>query len=77
MMHKNLIDTVGILGAGATFGASTTATATTNALGVATAPLLKANSRPGTFTVSAAVDGALDQAVFDLANEDELPSSPH
>jgi len=44
-------------GAGATFGGSNTATATTNENGVGTAPQLTANAKKGTFTVLASVAG--------------------
>jgi len=44
-------------GAGATFGGSTSATATSNANGVATAPQLTANAKKGTFEVIASIAG--------------------
>jgi len=44
-------------GAGATFGGTATATATTNANGVATAPQLTANTKKGTFEVFASIAG--------------------
>jgi hypothetical protein len=53
-------------GPGALFGDSLTATATTDASGVATAPLARANLTPGPYTVTAA-SGTLS-AVFSLTN---------
>jgi GH25 family lysozyme M1 (1,4-beta-N-acetylmuramidase) len=53
-------------GAGATFANKTSATAATNASGLATAPPLKANSTTGSFTVVASVAGLNTQLTFDL-----------
>ncbi len=53
-------------GAGAAFSGSTTATATTKANGVATAPLLTANAKKGSFTVIASIAGVAQTAMFAL-----------
>jgi Bacterial Ig-like domain (group 1) len=55
-------------GAGATFGGSATATAVTNASGVATAPTLTANSLAGAYAVTATVPGVGGTANFSLTN---------
>jgi len=55
-------------GAAATFSGQATATATTNASGIATAPALTANSQSGTFTVTGAVAGVATPATFSLTN---------
>jgi Bacterial Ig-like domain (group 3)/FG-GAP-like repeat len=47
---------------------TTTATATTNSLGVATAPVLTANTSVGGYTVSATVSGVSSVASFSLTN---------
>jgi hypothetical protein len=54
--------------ASATFGGASTATAVTNASGVATAPALTANGQPGTYTVTATAPGAGSTAGFSLTN---------
>ena len=59
-------------GAGATFGGLATATAITNASGVATAPALTANGLAGSYTVTASVPGVSATAGFSLTNT--LPS---
>jgi len=51
-------------GASGTFGGSSTATATTNATGVATAPQLIANAKKGTFTVVASIAGLTPTSLF-------------
>jgi len=53
-------------GAGAAFSGSTTATATTNADGVVTAPQLTANAKKGTFTVIASIAGLTQTSMFTL-----------
>jgi hypothetical protein len=53
-------------GASATFGGS--ATVTTNASGVATAPALTANSQAGTYSVTASAAGVTTPANFSLTN---------
>jgi len=53
-------------GASGTFGGSSTATATTNAVGVATAPQLTANAKKGTFTVVASIAGLTQASPFTL-----------
>jgi hypothetical protein len=56
-------------GAGALFGKSVSVTVTSNAQGLATAPrTLLANGHKGSFTVSAAMVGALAPVVFTLNN---------
>jgi len=61
-------------GAGATFSGSATATAITNASGVATAPLLTANGLAGSYTVTASAPGA-GTANFSLTNLAGAPAS--
>jgi len=58
----------GASGAGGGFGSSATATAVTNASGVATAPTLTANTKPGSFTVVASSKGVTATATFNLTN---------
>ena len=53
-------------GASATFGGS--ASVTTNASGVATAPALTANGQAGSYTVTASVTGVASSASFSLTN---------
>jgi hypothetical protein len=55
-------------GASAAFGGSATATATTNASGIATAPALTANGQAGSYTVLATTAGAGVPASFNLTN---------
>jgi hypothetical protein len=55
-------------GASGTFNGNLTATATTTATGKATAPLIKANAKPGSFSVTATVSGVVTSATFDLTN---------
>ena len=55
-------------GASGTFSTGTTATAMTNASGVATAPTLTANSQTGGYSVTASVTGAATAASFSLTN---------
>ena len=57
-------------GASGTFGG--TATVNTDSQGIATSPVLTANSQAGAFTVSAATAGAAAAASFSLTN---LPGS--
>jgi len=52
---------------GGAFGTATTATALTNAQGLATAPALKANTHAGSFTVTATAAG-FTKATFHLTN---------
>jgi Bacterial Ig-like domain (group 1) len=58
----------GVTGAGAAFVGAGQATATTDANGVATSPLLLANGTAGRFTVAASVDGVTAVATYALAN---------
>ncbi len=60
-------------GASATFGGS--ATVTTNASGVATAPGLTANGQAGSYTITAAVSGVSSPASFSLTNLAGTPAS--
>ncbi len=62
-------------GASATFGGLATATAVTNALGVATSPGLIANGQAGLYTVSASTSTAGTPASFSLANLAGPPAS--
>lgn len=56
-------------GAGATFAdGTTTATATTDAAGIATSPVLAANATAGAYTVTASADFANTDATFHLTN---------
>ena len=55
-------------GAGATFSSGQTATAQTDANGIATAPTLSANAVSGSFTVSAMVQGAAGPVPFALTS---------
>lgn len=55
-------------GASGAFGGFTTATATTNAAGIAIAPTLIANGTTGAFTVNASVAGVAAPASFALGN---------
>jgi lysozyme len=54
-------------GTGATFAGRSSATATTNKSGLATAPILRASSTPGSFTVVATVAGLSTRLTFDLS----------
>src|ERR1035441_6723558 len=57
-------------GAGGPFaGGVSTATATTNAQGVATAPVFTANSTAGSYAVTASVAGVTTSASFALTNQ--------
>lgn len=56
-------------------GGASTATATTDASGVATAPTLTANDTSGSWTVSAAAVGAAGSASFSLTNNAPYPVS--
>ena len=56
-------------GASGTFAGSPTATATTNASGIATAPALTANATAGSYAVTAAVPGVVTPASFNLTND--------
>lgn len=62
-------------GSGGTFGGSSTATATTNASGVATAPALTANSQAGSYSVTASVAGVPASVSFGLTNTAAVPAS--
>ncbi|GGP18931.1 beta strand repeat-containing protein [Silvimonas iriomotensis] len=55
-------------GASGSFGGSATATVTTNASGVATAPTLTANGVAGSYTVSASTSGVNSPITFSLTN---------
>lgn len=55
-------------GASGTFGGAATATATTNASGIATAPQLTANNQAGGFSVTATTAGVTTPATFALTN---------
>jgi hypothetical protein len=55
-------------GAGASFGGSLSATAVTGATGIASSPVLTANSQAGSYTVSATAGGIAGSAVFNLTN---------
>jgi thermitase len=56
-------------------GGSTTATATTNSSGVATAPTFTANSTAGSYTVTASVSGVASSASYSLTNTASSGSS--
>jgi len=60
-------------GASGGFGGSTTATATTNASGIATSPTLKANTTSGTFFAQATISGVASPAVYTLTNTPDSP----
>ena len=62
-------------GAGASFGGSATAAVTTNASGIATAPVLTANSQAGSYSVAASVSGVSTPASFSLTNVAGPPAS--
>ncbi|MBV9770910.1 MAG: Ig-like domain-containing protein, partial [Bryobacterales bacterium] len=62
-------------GASAAFSGSTTATAISNASGIATAPALTANSQAGSYTVTASVTGLATKANFNLTNLAGSPAS--
>jgi adhesin/invasin len=55
-------------GASGSFSRKTTATATTNGKGVATAPAFTANNQAGSFSVTASVTGIASTASFSLTN---------
>jgi hypothetical protein len=63
-------------GATARFGSSATATAVTDAGGVATAPTLTANATVGSYTVSGSVSGVAGTAAFNLTNGSGVPPPP-
>ncbi len=62
-------------GASATFSGSYTATAITNASGIATAPALTANGQAGGWTLLASVPGVSTSAGFSLTNQAGPPAS--
>jgi len=62
-------------GVTATFPGGATATVTTNAQGVATAPSLTAGTTAGAFTVTASAPGAGTPATFALTNDAGAPAS--
>jgi len=62
-------------GASGAFSSSSTATATTNSTGVATAPAFTANSTTGSYTVTASVSGVVAAASFSLTNTTAPPAS--
>jgi hypothetical protein len=62
-------------GPGVTFAGSSTATVTTNAMGLAVAPLLTANREAGTYVVTASAAGIAANASFSLTNTAGAPSS--
>ncbi len=55
-------------GVSASFGGSNSATVSTNASGIATAPTLSANAQAGSYSVSASTAGATQNASFSLVN---------
>jgi hypothetical protein len=55
--------------AGASFGDSATAVASTTSTGLAIAPTLKANATTGTFKVLATVAGLSTRLTFNLTND--------
>src|SRR5687768_9719454 len=61
-------------GATARFSGSATATAVTDASGVATAPTLTANATAGSYTVIGTVSGVSGSAAFSLTNTSTAPS---
>ena len=67
--------TVPATGASAAFGQAATATATTNAGGIATAPTLIASSQAGSYRVTASVTGVSTAATFALTNTGTVQSS--
>ena len=62
-------------GASAAFSGSATATAVTNASGIATAPALTANGQAGSYTVTASATGVGTPASFNLTNLAGAPAS--
>jgi subtilisin-like proprotein convertase family protein len=58
----------GSSGANGSFGGNNSATATTDASGIATAPALTANNTAGDFTIVASVAGNYTPATFNLSN---------
>lgn len=60
--------TVPVFGASGTWGGSTVVTAVTNSSGIATAPVLMANTTAGTFSVTATVSGLASGASCTLTN---------
>jgi len=56
------------VGPSGTFAASSSATAITNASGIAIAPSLTANNKTGSYTITATVSGAALSASFNLTN---------
>ena len=60
-------------GASGGFSGATTATASTNASGIATSPTLKANTTSGTFFAQAVVAGVASPAIYTLANTPDSP----
>src|SRR5437763_1034685 len=65
----NVTFTINGNGASGSFsGGGTTATLSTDASGIAIAPALQANTQSGNFSVSAAVSGYGNQAIYYLTN---------
>lgn len=64
-----------VSGAGASFSGSTTASVSTNAAGVATAPTLTANNVIGSYTVTASTSGVATGATYNLSNVAGAPAS--
>jgi len=62
-------------GASAAFGGFVSATATTNASGIATPPTLTSNAQAGAYTVTATATGVSTAASFSLTNLAGLPAS--
>jgi hypothetical protein len=63
----------GSTGASGSFGGNSSATATTDASGIATAPALTANNIAGDFTIVASVTGNYTPATFNLSNTPAAP----
>jgi subtilisin-like proprotein convertase family protein len=63
----------GSTGASGSFGSNSSATATTDASGIATAPALTANNIAGDFTIAASVAGNYSPATFNLSNTPAAP----
>jgi hypothetical protein len=64
-------------GASGRFSGAATATASTNASGIAVAPTLTANGTVGSYTVVATVSGVSASASFSLTNNTQPPPTPN
>jgi hypothetical protein len=71
----NVTFTAPASGASARFSGATTATAVTNASGIATAPTLAANGTTGSYLVTASAPGVPTTASFSLTNSATPPAS--